>query len=110
MEYVMAQKVQVTLVDDLDGGTAQETISFSIDGNNYEIDLSAENAKKLREAIARFADAGRRVTATRRGARAKSGGPNPAAIRDWARSQGVPVSERGRISAELLAQYQASRG
>ena len=108
----MAQKVQVTLVDDLDGGSADETVSFSIDGINYEIDLSAENAKKLRSAIAHFSEAGRRVSATRRGAgtRSRSGGPNPSAIREWARSQGIAVSERGRISADLLAQYQASRG
>jgi len=105
----MAQKVQVTLVDDLDGGSADETVLFSIDGINYEIDLSAENAKKLRDAMSRFAEAGRRVTATRRGTRARSGGPNPAAIREWARSQGIAVSERGRISAELLARYQAGR-
>ncbi len=108
----MAQKVQVTLVDDLDGGSADETISFSVDGINYEIDLSAENAKKLRDAVARYVEAGRRVSANRRGAgaRSRAGGPNPAAIREWARSQGMAVSERGRISADLMAQYQASRG
>lgn len=108
----MAQKVQVTLVDDLDGGSADETVSFSIDGVNYEIDLSANNAKQLREATARFVAAGRRVNAGRRatGSRGKSGGPNPAAVREWARSQGISVSERGRISADLQAKYQAARG
>jgi hypothetical protein len=109
MESVMAQKVQVTLVDDLDGSSAEETVQFSIDGISYEIDLSAKNAKALREAVARYAAAGRRVSTARRGGRARGAGPNPAAIREWARSQGIAVNERGRISADLLAQYQAAR-
>ena len=109
MVNVMAQKVQVTLVDDLDGGTAEETVYFSIDGINYEIDLSAKNAHSLRDSLARFVESGRRVTSQRRGGRTRVGGPNPAAIREWARSQGMSVSERGRISADLLAKYQAAR-
>ena len=109
MVNVLAQKVQVTLVDDLDGGPAEESVYFSIDGINYEIDLSAKNAQSLREALARFVEAGRRVSSQRRAGRTRAGGPNPAAIREWARSQGIAVSERGRISADLLAKYQAAR-
>ena len=105
----MAQKVQVTLVDDLDGGPADETVYFSIDGNSYEIDLSADNATALRGALTRFVSAGRKVTGQRKAARTRSGGTNPAAVREWARSQGISVNERGRISADLLAKYQAAR-
>jgi hypothetical protein len=109
MESDMAQKVQVTLVDDLDGSSAEETVQFSIDGVSYEIDLSARNAKALREALARYAAAGRRMSSARRTGRTRAAGPNPAAIREWARGQGIAVNDRGRISAELLAQYQAAR-
>ena len=68
----MAKKVTVTLVDDFDGdGPADETVEFSIDGVSYEIDLSAKNAKKLREDLKQWIEAGRRVGGRRRG---RSGG------------------------------------
>ncbi len=107
----MAQKVQVVLVDDLDGGSADETVTFSLDGVSYEIDLSHENAARLRDQIATYVGHARRVGGARRGSgrAARSTAPgNPAEVRAWAKSEGISVNERGRISAELLAKFQAA--
>ena len=112
----MAKKVTVTLVDDFDGdGPADETVEFAIDGVSYEIDLSAKNAKKLREDLKKWIDAGRRVGGRRRG---RSGGPSrgrasidreqSAAIREWARRSGHKVSTRGRIPAEIIDAFHAA--
>lgn len=110
----MAQKVQVTLVDDIDGSAAVETVSFSLDGVAYEIDLNAKNAAKLRDAFATYVGTGRRVggrstggTRRRTGGAAKRAGGNPetAKIREWARKNGHQVSERGRISAQVTEAY-----
>jgi hypothetical protein len=109
----MAQKVQVVLVDDLDGGSADETVSFALDGVSYEIDLSAANAAGLRDAFASWVGHARRVggRTTRGGRRAtgsgRSSGGESAAIREWARSNGFTVNERGRIPAEVRAAYDA---
>ncbi len=108
----MAQKVQVVLVDDLDGGTADETVTFSLDGVSYEIDLSHDNAARMRDLLAPYVGHARRATGPRRaaggrGARGK-GGTNPAEVREWAKSQGIAVNERGRISADLMARFQAA--
>jgi nucleoid-associated protein Lsr2 len=108
----MAQKVQIVLVDDVDGGKAEETVAFSLDGTGYEIDLSGKNAAKLRDAFAPWVGAARRAggRGRRRGGRGGAGrsSGDSAAIRDWARSQGLEVSDRGRISAELRASYEAA--
>ena len=107
----MAQKVQVILVDDIDGGSAVETVAFSLDGSSYEIDLSAKNAAKLRDAFASYVGAARKVGGRSRGrASAKRGGNNRTAeIRAWAKSNKVKVSERGRISAEVVAKFEAAQ-
>ena len=113
----MAKKVTVTLVDDFDGeGPADETVEFSIDGVSYEIDLSARNAKKIREDFKQWIDAGRRVGGRRRGR--PGGGPGrgrasidreqSAAIREWARRNGHKVSTRGRIPAEIIEAFHAA--
>ncbi len=109
----MAQQVQVVLVDDLDGGTADETVTFSLDGVSYEIDLTRDNAATLRDVLAPYVGHGRRTGTGRRTStrapRARSTGPgNPAAVREWAKAQGIAVNERGRISAELAATYNAA--
>jgi hypothetical protein len=112
----MAKKVTVTLVDDFDGdGPADETVEFSIDGVSYEIDLSAKNAKKLRDDLKQWTEAGRRVGGRRRG---RSGGSGrgratidreqSAAIREWARRSGHKVSTRGRIPAEIIDAFHAA--
>jgi hypothetical protein len=107
----MAQKVQVLLLDDIDGGDADETVQFSLDGNAYEIDLSNKNAAKLRDALAPYVGSARR---SRRGRRGGAGGGargrnDTTAVRDWARSQGLKVSDRGRIPADIMAKYDESK-
>lgn len=105
----MAQKVQVLLLDDLDGGTADETVTFGLDGVSYEIDLSSANAKKLRDALAKYVESGRRAKRGRRGQGGPRGGRgDTSAVREWARSQGLKVSDRGRIPADIMAQYDAA--
>lgn len=106
----MAQKVQVLLVDDLDGGEANETVAFSLDGTAYEIDLSDSNAAKMRDALAPFVESARKAGTSkkRRGARATSSRERSADIRAWAKANGIKVNERGRIPANVVAQYEAA--
>lgn len=104
----MAQKTLVILEDDLEGGEAAETVSFSLDGVAYEIDLSAKNAAKLRDVMALYVGSGRRVggRASRGKAKARTGNARTADIREWARNTGLDVSERGRIPATIVEQYE----
>ena len=110
----MAQKVQILLTDDLDDGDATETIEFALDGTAYEIDLSEKNAAALRDAMAVYVAAGRKVASGRRGggtrskARSNGGGPAASEIREWARANGMEVPERGRVSAEVRKAYEAA--
>lgn len=107
----MARRIQVELEDDIIGGPADETVAFAVDGRAYEIDLSAENAQALRDALAPWVAAARRVGAAKRvidlrtGAARRSG--DSAAIRAWAVENGIPVSARGRISRDVHARYAA---
>ena len=105
----MAQRVEVKLIDDLDGGDADETVTFAIDGVSYEIDLSGKNAKKLRDVLAPWTGHARRSGSTRPGSRRRSAAgakrSDLAAVREWARGHGHKVSDRGRISAEVQAAY-----
>jgi hypothetical protein len=109
----MAQKTVVTVVCDLphEGeieGT--ESVSFGFDGNAYEIDLCETHSKELREKVGAFADHARRVTgaARRRKARTGPGRERSSEIRDWARQHGHKVSERGRIPATIIVEYEAA--
>lgn len=110
----MAQKVNIVLVDDLDGSEATESVSFGLDGTSYEIDLNEENAARLREALAPFVGHARKVgSASRRNGRrsssaAASDGPSARDIRDWARENGYEVPDRGRVSAEVRSAYDAA--
>jgi hypothetical protein len=111
----MAQKIQTFFVDDLDGSEAEGTVLFGLDGTQYEIDLSTGHAKDLRTALARYIDAGRRVTGTTRrasqnGRKATANGVSNTAVRAWAKAHGLEVKERGRIPAEVITQYQAADG
>lgn len=109
----MAQKVNIVLVDDIDGTDATQTVSFGLDGANYEIDLNDENASALREALAAYVGHGRKVG---RGGGAKRGGGRAAAaggtsakeIREWARDNGFTVPERGRIPADVREAYESA--
>ena len=108
----MAQKVTITLVDDLDGSEGAETVSFGLDGTNYEIDLSEKNASALREALAGYVGHARKAgRASTRGGRAKStatSGPTARELRDWARSNGYEVSDRGRVPEEVRQAFEAA--
>ena len=109
----MAQSVQIILEDDLEGGPADETIQFGVDGRQYEIDLSTANAEKLREALRPYAAAGRRaqgkITRTT-GPRSSTGGnPETATIRAWAKENGHQVSDRGRIHRSVKDAYYAAQ-
>lgn len=112
----MATVTMVSTVDDLDGSAGAETIPFSFDGVAYEIDLSEANAKKLRDALAPYIAHAHRLTGRRgrptRQARGRSssamGREQVALIRDWARANGHTVSDRGRLSASVVAAYEAA--
>jgi len=106
----MAQRLKVELVDDIDGNDADETVTFSLDGVSYEIDLSTKNAGKMRDSLAPYVGAARKVGGRkRRGSSGRrSAANNTAEIRDWARSKGYEVSERGRIPAEIRQAYDAA--
>lgn len=111
----MATQTHVTLIDDIDGSSAVETVAFGLDGADYEIDLNEKNAKKLRDALAVYAANARQVGGRRnrsrqtRAAKPVRSGSNKeqlAAIRDWARSQGYEVSDRGRLSAAVMQAFE----
>lgn len=111
----MATRTLVSLIDDLDGGEADETVEFGLDGITYQIDLSGENAEELRDALAQYVEhsrraGGRKRTNVRVAAKPAS---RPAtvdreqnqAIRSWARKNGFQVSDRGRIPSEIVDAY-----
>jgi Lsr2 len=109
----MASVTEVRLVDDIDGGEADETVAFDLEGKNYEIDLSENHAAKLREVLAPYLRAARRVgsSPTARGRRTTPARPaadrqETAAIRDWAAANGFAVSTRGRIAADVREAYE----
>jgi hypothetical protein len=108
----VAQRVQVLLEDDLDGGEAAETVTFALDGVSYEIDLSTKNAGKLRDAMAPYVGSARRVGGRRRrggASKASSGRSTSSAdIREWARNNGWDIPDRGRIAAEVREAYAAA--
>ena len=116
----MARREIVVLEDDLDGGKADETVKFALDGVQYEIDLSDKNAQKLRDAFADFLAHGRKVgrggvvvggraAARARGSAAADREQNKA-IRAWAKRKGRNISDRGRIPQEIVDEYNADAG
>ncbi len=106
----MAQKITVELQDDLDGGPADETVRFEVDGAEYEIDLSKKNAAAFRRKLAPFTDHARKARRgqRRRGGRTASSRERSGDIRAWAKDQGIAVSARGRIPASVVEQYRAA--
>lgn len=108
----MAQRVQIVLEDDLDGSTAVETVYFGLDGVAYEIDLNSGNAERLREALAPWIGNARKVSGRKGGAvrrpRAAASSSSATEIRKWAQAQGMPVSSRGRVPAEIREAYEAA--
>jgi hypothetical protein len=106
----MAQKVHITLEDDLDGGDASETVAFGLDGRSYEIDLNNKNAKALRDALAKYVGAARRAGGRAGGAKRRTQvGTSAREIRDWARSNGRKVPDRGRIPADVREAFEAAQ-
>lgn len=110
----MAQKTQITLIDDIDGSTADETVTFALDGVSYEIDLNGAHASELRDTISGYVGHARKIagrTSGRTGSRSRSAGRDyePATVREWAASRGIDIPARGRIPSAVLDQYRATR-
>ena len=108
----MARKVQVILLDDIDGSEAKRTVTFALDGKAYEIDLNEANLDKLSEALEPFISKARRTSSTTRrsagAGRSTAGGGDASAVRSWAREQGFEVSDRGRVPKEIRDSYDAA--
>lgn len=112
----MAQKVNILLIDDIDGSEADETVQFGLDGARYEIDLNAPHAQGLRAALAGYIVNARKATGsaarparTRRTA-VNGGSSSSQEIREWANAHGLKVNERGRIPTHIIAKYEAENG
>jgi nucleoid-associated protein Lsr2 len=106
----MAQRTQILYVDDIDGSQADGTVRFGLDGTYYEIDLSKKHADQLAKALRPYIEAARKVSSSRRAARgSRPARHNQSDVRAWARAQGLKVSDRGRIPADVLARYESAR-
>jgi hypothetical protein len=105
----MAQKIQVLLLDDLDGSAACETVKFGFDGTDYEIDLSSGNASDMRNTLAEYVEHARKIGNTGR-RRTPVTTLNTTEIRNWARENGYDIKDRGRVPADVVAKYQAAMG
>jgi hypothetical protein len=116
----VARKIEVQLLDDIDGGQADETLRFSLDGVGYEIDVSVKHANELRGSLEKYIDAARRIgRGAVTGARVRAGNASTPtrvdraqnqAIRDWAKRKGIQLNDRGRIPTTIVTQYQAEAG
>lgn len=109
----MAKRVEVFLIDDLDGSEASETVTFGLDGSTYEVDLSSDNAAKLRESLGSFIEVGRKkarkdTKGRTRMSRSSSNPQRAAQIRAWAKETGLEVNERGRIPQSVVEKYEAA--
>ena len=108
----VAQKIQTVFIDDLDGSEAEGTVRFGLDGAEYEIDLNAEHARALRDALSRYVQAARRAGGARQparsGRRARADGVDSTEVREWAKAQGIDVKDRGRVPAELVVKFKAA--
>ena len=109
----MATKITVVLEDDLEGGPAEQTVRFGLDGKEYEIDLNSHNAAAFRQQIAPFIEHARRAGSRQqqqRPVRTAASRERSADIRAWAKDNGIAVSQRGRIPASIIEQYDAATG
>jgi hypothetical protein len=115
-EHVMAQKVQTLFIDDIDGGEAEGTVRFSLDGTEYEIDLSTAHSDDLRKALGTYIEHGRKISGTARragrgtGRRNANGAVDTAKAREWAKDQGLEIKDRGRVPADVVEKYRAATG
>jgi Lsr2 len=109
----MAQKVQILYIDDIDGSEAEGTVRFGLDGTAYEIDLSTAHSDELRSALQTYIAHARKVGGTRRAARGGRRTPttiDSQAVRAWAKEQGIEIKDRGRVPANIVAQYREATG
>ena len=110
----MAQKIQTLFIDDIDGGEAEGTVRFGLDGSEYEIDLNAKHSEELRNALANYVTHARKVGGAARRGTARGGrrfsAVDTVAVRAWAREQGIDIKDRGRVPADITAKYQAAVG
>jgi hypothetical protein len=107
----MAQRIQTLFIDDIDGGAADGTVRFGLDGTDYEIDLSGEHSEELRKALEKYIEHGRKVGgAARRPSRGLRSDPgiDTAKVREWAKGNGYDIKDRGRVPADVVAKYQAA--
>ena len=110
----MAQKIQTLFIDDIDGGEADGTVRFALDGAEYEIDLSAAHSGELRDDLKAYISHARKVGgSSRRAARGARGARRPRAVdsvamRAWAKENGLAIRERGRVPADVVAKYRAA--
>lgn len=98
----MARKVEVSLIDDIDGSVATETVKFGVDGLHYEVDLSDEHAQELRDTLTTYIKAGRRAT--------PFSAEDASEIRTWAQKKGYSVSDRGRLNQDIITAYRKAHG
>jgi hypothetical protein len=118
IQLARVEEVTVTMVDDLDGGSASESIAFALEGASYEIDLSKRNAEKLRHALKPYLEAGRKVKRSKgrrpnskaRSASSRSEDYDRAEVRAWAKSHRIKVASRGRISSDVVERWRHSSG
>ncbi len=107
----MAQHIQTLFIDDIDGGPAEGTVRFGLDGTDYEIDLSTEHNEELHKVLAGYVTHARKAAGT---ARRASRGRRPAdvldtrKVREWAKAEGIDIKERGRVPAEVIEKYKAA--
>lgn len=109
----MAQRIQTMLIDDLDGGEADETVTFAVDGVTYEIDLNQKNSAKFHKFIEPYTKAARRTGGRAARSKAKSkaaDSSDTALIRAWAKDNGFDVNDRGRVPANIREAYEKARG
>lgn len=105
----MAQRTQVLYVDDLDGSPAEGTVQFGLDGTDYEIDLNRTHKDQFAQTVRPYVDAARKAPSPRRAAQGPRAGRHDLSdVRAWARAQGLKVSDRGRIPADVIARYQSA--
>ena len=107
----MAQQIQTLFIDDIDGGPAEGTVRFGLDGTDYEIDLSAAHSEELRKVLAGYVAHARKAAGTaRRGSRGRRAADplDTRKVREWARAQGIDIRERGRVPAEVIEKYKAA--
>lgn len=110
----MAQKIQTLFIDDIDGGEAEGTVRFALDGSEYEIDLNSQHSEELRSALGKYVTHARKVggaarRSTARGSR-RASTVDTVAVRAWAREQGIGIKERGRVPANVVEQYRTATG